>query len=153
VRLGEHPRIVAVKDAKGDLFAGSQVMARTPLVFYSGDDALNLPWLAVGAVGFVSVVGHVVGADLHEMIDAYRAGDRERALAIHRRLLPVVAAIMTRTQGAIAVKAALNLMGLPGGAVRAPLVDASPEFAAHLREELTIGGVKVPEATIPEVHT
>ncbi|MBW8483634.1 4-hydroxy-tetrahydrodipicolinate synthase [Actinomadura parmotrematis] len=151
VRLAEHPRIVAVKDAKGDLFASSQVMARTGLVFYSGDDNLNLPWLSVGAAGFVSVVGHVVGADLHEMIDVYRAGDTARALEIHRRLLPVVTAIMTRTQGAIAVKAALNLLGLPGGGVRAPLVEAPPEFAARLREDLTIGGVKVPEVTIPEV--
>ncbi|MEW2352706.1 4-hydroxy-tetrahydrodipicolinate synthase [Spirillospora sp. NPDC029432] len=151
LRLGEHPRIVAVKDAKGDLFAGSVVMAESDLAFYSGDDTLNLPWLSVGAAGFVSVVGHVVGADLHEMIDAYLAGDRERALQIHRRLLPVVTAIMTRTQGAIAVKAALSLLGLPGGTVRAPLVDASLEFAARLREDLTIGGVKVPEVTIPEV--
>ncbi|GAA2457942.1 4-hydroxy-tetrahydrodipicolinate synthase [Actinomadura vinacea] len=151
LKLGEHPRIVAVKDAKGDLFGGSLVMAGTDLAFYSGDDALNLPWLSVGGCGFVSVVGHVVGADLHEMIDAYLAGDRERAQQIHRRLLPVVAAIMTRTQGAIAVKAALNLLGLPGGTVRAPLVDASLEFAARLREDLTIGGVKVPEVTIPEV--
>ncbi|WP_433326383.1 4-hydroxy-tetrahydrodipicolinate synthase [Spirillospora sp. CA-294931] len=145
LRLAEHPRIAAVKDAKGDLFAGSLVMSETDLVFYSGDDALNLAWLALGAAGFVSVVGHVVGAELHEMIDAYRAGDQERALSIHRRLLPVVTAIMTRTQGAIAVKAALNLLGLPGGTVRGPLVDASPEFAARLREDLTIGGVKVPE--------
>ncbi|MBG6087947.1 4-hydroxy-tetrahydrodipicolinate synthase [Actinomadura viridis] len=151
IRLAEHPRIVAVKDAKADLFAGSLVMGATDLAFYSGDDALNLPWLSVGACGFVSVVGHVVGADLHEMIDAYLAGDPERALEIHRRLLPVVAAIMTRTQGAIAVKAALNLLGLPGGTVRAPLVDASLEFSARLREDLTIGGVKVPEVTIPEV--
>jgi 4-hydroxy-tetrahydrodipicolinate synthase len=151
LKLGEHPRIVAVKDAKGDLFAGSVVMAETDLAFYSGDDALNLPWLSVGACGFVSVVGHVVGADLHEMIDSYMAGDRERALDVHRRLLPVVTAIMTRTQGAIAVKAALNLLGLPGGTVRAPLVDASLEFAARLREDLVIGGVKVPEVTIPEV--
>ncbi|MGK5555130.1 4-hydroxy-tetrahydrodipicolinate synthase [Actinomadura kijaniata] len=151
LRLAEHPRIVAVKDAKGDLFAASTVMAATDLAFYSGDDNLNLAWLAMGAAGFVSVVGHVVGADLHEMIDAYRAGDVGRALEIHRRLLPVVTAIMTRTQGAIAVKAALNLLGLPGGAVRAPLVDASPEFAARLREDLTIGGVKVSEVSVPEV--
>ena len=61
VRLAEHPRIVAVKDAKGDFAAGSWVLARTPLVYYSGDDMLNLPWLSVGATGFVSVVGHVVG--------------------------------------------------------------------------------------------
>lgn len=145
VRLAEHPRIVAVKDAKGELFAASQVMARTGLVFYSGDDVLNLPWLSVGAAGFVSVIGHVVGADLHEMIDAHRAGDVRRALAIHRKLLPVVTAIMTRTQGAIAVKTALNMLGQPGGTVRLPLTPATPEFAAKLREDLGTGGVKVPE--------
>ncbi|MEV4254405.1 4-hydroxy-tetrahydrodipicolinate synthase [Spirillospora sp. NPDC049652] len=148
LRLAAHPRITAVKDAKGDLFAGSVVMAETDLVFYSGDDALNLAWLAMGAAGFVSVVGHVVGADLHEMIDAYRAGDHGRALEIHRRLLPVITAIMTRTQGAIAVKAALKLLGLPGGgALRPPLAEASSEFAARLAEDLTIGGVQVPEVT------
>ncbi|RFU40271.1 4-hydroxy-tetrahydrodipicolinate synthase [Actinomadura logoneensis] len=148
LRLAEHPRITAVKDAKGDLFAGSVVMAETDLVFYSGDDALNLAWLAMGAAGFVSVVGHVVGAELHEMIDAYRAGDHGRALEIHRRLLPVVTAIMTRTQGAIAVKAALKILGLPGGgALRPPLAEATSEFAARLAEDLTIGGVQVPEVT------
>jgi 4-hydroxy-tetrahydrodipicolinate synthase len=147
VKLGEHPRIVAVKDAKGDLFAGSWVMARSDLVFYSGDDALNLAWLSMGAAGFVSVVGHVVGADLHEMIDAYRTGDVAGALSIHRRLLPVVTAIMTRTQGAMAVKAALTLLGQPAGTVRPPLVDVTSEFTARLREDLAIGGVKVPEVT------
>ena len=147
IKAAEHPRIVAVKDAKGDLFAGSQVMTKTDLVYYSGDDALNLAWLAHGAAGVVSVIGHVAGADLHEMIDAYRAGDVGRALAIHRRLLPVIEAVMTRTQGVIAVKAALNLLGLPGGGVRLPLVPTDAEFAAHLREDLAIGGVKVPEAT------
>jgi 4-hydroxy-tetrahydrodipicolinate synthase len=149
VRLGEHPRIVGVKDAKGDLFAGSWVMARSDLVFYSGDDANNLAWLSMGAAGFVSVVGHVVGADLHEMIDTYRSGEVGTALAIHRRLLPVVTAIMTRTQGVIAVKAALNLLGQPGGTVRPPLVDATSEFTTRLREDLVIGGVKVPEANTP----
>ncbi|ACY98848.1 4-hydroxy-tetrahydrodipicolinate synthase [Thermomonospora curvata] len=145
LRLAEHPRIVAVKDAKGDLFAASRVMAATDLVFYSGDDNLNLPWLSVGAAGFVSVIGHVVGADLHEMIEAYRSGDTGRALAIHRRLLPVVTAIMTRTQGAIATKAALGLLGLPGGTLRPPLAPATPEFVARLREDLAQGGVKVQE--------
>jgi 4-hydroxy-tetrahydrodipicolinate synthase len=145
LRLAEHPRIIAVKDAKGDLFASSKVMAATDLVFYSGDDALNLAWLAVGAAGFVSVVGHVVGAELHEMIDAFLAGDTDRALRIHRRLIPVVTAIMTRTQGVIAAKAALSLLGQPGGSVRPPLVDATPEFTAALREDLIAGGVKVLE--------
>jgi 4-hydroxy-tetrahydrodipicolinate synthase len=133
IRLAEHPKIVAVKDAKGDL------------VFYSGDDALNLAWLAMGAAGFVSVVGHVVGAELHEMIDATLAGDYDRARRIHHRLIPVVTAIMTRTQGVIATKAALSLVGQPGGVVRPPLVDATPEFTAALREDLIAGGVKVLE--------
>lgn len=145
IRLAGHPKIVAVKDAKGDLFATSRVMAETDLVFYSGDDALNLAWLAMGAAGFVSVVGHVVGAELHEMIDAFLAGDNARARRIHHRLLPVVTAIMTRTQGVIATKAALSLVGQPGGAVRPPLVDATPEFTAALREDLIAGGVKLLE--------
>ncbi len=145
VRLAAHPRIIAVKDAKGDMFAASKVMAETDLVFYSGDDALNLPWLSVGAAGFVSVVGHVVGADLRDMIDAFLAGDTEQARAIHRRLIPVITGIMTRTQGVIAAKAALSLLGLPGGVVRPPLVDATPEFTAALREDLVAGGVKILE--------
>ncbi len=146
LRLAEHPRILAVKDAKGDMFASSQVMAATDLAFYSGDDVLNLAWLSQGAAGFVSVVGHVAGSDLHEMIDLYRSGDVAGALAVHRRLLPVVDAIMNRTQGVIATKAALGLLGQPGGAVRAPLVDAAPDFTARLREDLITGGIKV-EAT------
>lgn len=143
LRLAEHPRIVAVKDAKGDLFAGSRVMADTDLVFYSGDDLLNLAWLAVGAAGFVSVVGHVAGAELHDMIDAYGSGDVARALEIHRRLLPVISGIMTRTQGVIATKAALTLLGLPGGTVRSPLAGASPELITTLKEDLMQGGLKM----------
>ncbi|MBO4269613.1 4-hydroxy-tetrahydrodipicolinate synthase [Microbispora triticiradicis] len=142
-RLAEHPRITAVKDAKGDLFAGSQVMAGTDLAFYSGDDLLNLPWLSVGAVGYVSVVGHVVGPDLAAMCDMYRTGDVAGALETHRRLLPVVSAIMTRTQGAIMVKAALTLLGQDGGHVRPPLVDATREQIAALREDLITGGLKL----------
>src|SRR6266516_7558929 len=84
IQLARHPRIVAVKDAKGDLGASSQVMLATDLVYYSGEDMLNLPMLAIGAAGFVSVVGHVVGDRLHEMIDAYLAGRVDEALAIHR---------------------------------------------------------------------
>ncbi|MCO5992348.1 4-hydroxy-tetrahydrodipicolinate synthase [Actinoallomurus rhizosphaericola] len=145
LRLADHPRIIAVKEAKGDLFGASKLMAETDLVFYSGDDALNLPWLSVGAAGFVSVVGHVVGADLREMIDAFLGGDVRRATEIHRRLLPVITAVMTRTQGVIATKAALSLLGLPGGTVRPPLVDATPEFTAALREDLIAGGVKIVE--------
>ncbi|SDR00578.1 4-hydroxy-tetrahydrodipicolinate synthase [Thermostaphylospora chromogena] len=148
IRLGTHPRIVAVKDAKGDLFAASQVMIATDLAFYSGDDALNLPWLSVGAAGFVSVVGHVVGADLATMIELYRAGDVAGALAVHKRLLPVVTGIMTRTQGAIMAKAALDLVGQRGGHVRPPLVAATKEQTAMLRTDLVAGGVKLADGVV-----
>jgi 4-hydroxy-tetrahydrodipicolinate synthase len=143
LQLAEHPRIVAVKDAKGDLFAGSQVMLATGLAFYSGDDLLNLPWLSVGAAGFVSVAGHVIGDRLHDMIDAYLAGRVAEARQIHLDLLPVVAGIMTRTQGVIAAKAALGLLGLPGGIVRGPLIDATEAELEQLRTDLVAGGVKL----------
>src|SRR6266566_581272 len=144
IRLAQHPRIVAVKDAKADFGATSQVMLATGLVFYSGDDILNLPWLSVGAAGFVSVVGHVVGDRLHDMIDAYRAGRAGEARQIHLEVLPVIIGIMTRTQGAIMAKAALGLLGLPGGITRLPLVDATPAQIEQLRTDLVAGGVKLP---------
>jgi 4-hydroxy-tetrahydrodipicolinate synthase len=145
VQLSAHPRIVAVKDAKADFGAASVVMAATDLAFYSGDDMLNLPWLAVGAVGFVSVHGHVVGDRLHEMIDSYLAGDIATALAMHRELLPVYTG-MTRTQGTITAKAALAMLGLPSGPVRPPLADATKAEAERLRTDLVAGGVKLPSS-------
>jgi 4-hydroxy-tetrahydrodipicolinate synthase len=142
VQLAQHPRIVAVKDAKGDFGAGSLTMAATDLVFYSGDDMLNLPWLSVGAAGFVSVVGHVVGDRLHEMIDSYAAGEVAAACHIHRDLLPVYTG-MFRTQGVIMTKAALGLLGQPGGPVRPPLADATRAQVDQLRTDLVAGGVKL----------
>ena len=142
VQLAEHPRIVAVKDAKADFGAASWVMARTSLVFYSGDDMVNLPWLSLGAAGFVSVVGHVAGDRLHEMIDAYLGGQVAEALRIHRELLPVYTG-MFRTQGVIMTKAALALLGQPGGSVRPPLPDATDAEIDRLRADLAAGGVKL----------
>jgi len=143
LQLAQHPRIVAVKDAKADFAAASVVMAATDLAFYSGDDIVNLPWLSLGACGFVSVVAHIVGDRLHEMIDAFLAGDVATALRHHRELMPVYTGIMTRTQGVIATKAALALLGLPGGPVRGPLADATPAEIERLRTDLVAGGVKL----------
>jgi len=137
LRLAEHPGIVAVKEASGDLFAGSQVMADTDLAFYSGDDALNLAWLAQGAVGIVSVVGHVAASPYAQMVKAVESGDLAAAREIHVSLLPAVRAIMTRTQGAIMAKAALQLLGvLRHRTMRPPLVDATDQEVAELREAL-----------------
>ena len=137
VRVAAHPRIVAVKDAKGDLYEGSWVMARTDLAYYSGDDSLNLAWLAHGAVGVVSVVGHVAGRQYATMVEAVLEGDLATAQRVHRELLPAVRGIMNRTQGAIMAKAALQLQGvLTSRAVRLPLVEATPEEVALLRADL-----------------
>jgi 4-hydroxy-tetrahydrodipicolinate synthase len=140
VRLFELPNIVALKDAKGNLAATSDVIARSGIPVYSGDDILNLPFLSIGAVGFVSVCGHTVGSELKEMLNAWFAGDTARALEIHQKLIPVFKGTF-RTQGAILTKAAMTLMGLPGGTTRLPLVDATPAQIATLREDLIAGGV------------
>jgi 4-hydroxy-tetrahydrodipicolinate synthase len=139
-RLAEHPRIVAVKDAKGDLGAVMQTLARTDLAYYSGEDMLNLPLLAVGAVGVVSVVGHLVGPRLAELITAVESGDLVKARAVNESLLPVYTGVF-RTQGVILTKAALRELGLPAGPVRPPLVDATPEQVAQLRADLADGGI------------
>ena len=142
VRLFDLPNIVALKDAKGNLAATSDVIARCGIPVYSGDDILNLPFLSIGAVGFVSVCGHTVGTELKAMLDAWFAGDTARALEIHQKLIPVFKGTF-KTQGAILTKAAMNLMGLPGGTTRLPLVDATPAQIATLREDLIAGGVKL----------
>jgi 4-hydroxy-tetrahydrodipicolinate synthase len=141
LRLAEHPRIVAVKDAKGDLAATTQVLARTDLAYYSGEDALNLPLLAIGAVGIVSVVGHLFTPQYAAMIKAVQRGDLGEAQRINAALVPAVIGIMTRTPGVIMVKAALTLQGLPGGPVRSPLVDATDSEIARLRTDLALAGI------------
>ena len=141
-RLAEVPNIVALKDAKGNPASTSWVIKRTGLPVYSGDDILNLALLSFGAVGFVSVCGHTVGSDLRQMLDAWFAGNAERALEIHQKLLPVFSGTF-RTQGAILTKAAMNMMGLPGGYTRLTLVDATEAQIAQLREDLQQGGVNV----------
>jgi|SRR4051794_8078365 4-hydroxy-tetrahydrodipicolinate synthase len=143
VRLAEHPRIAGVKDAKGDLAASSQVLARTGLVYYSGDDMFNLPLLSVGASGFISVTAHVVGDRLHEMIEAFTAGRNGDARKLHLDMLPVNVGLF-RNQAAVLTKAAMEMLGLPGGGVRGPLIPASEDERRQLREDLTAGGVKLP---------
>ncbi|MFQ6398257.1 4-hydroxy-tetrahydrodipicolinate synthase [Nocardia sp. KC 131] len=139
-RLAEHPRIVAVKDAKGDLNAGAGLIATTDLAFYSGDDALNLPWLSVGAVGFISVIGHLVPERLRAMRDAWAAGDVVRARQINVSLLPLNAA-MTRLGGVAMSKAGLRLLGVDVGEPRLPQLMPIAEQLDELSADLQIAGV------------
>ena len=137
LRLAEHPRIVAVKDAKGDLLAGSKVIAATDLAYYSGDDPLNLPWLSVGAVGFVSVISHIAADRLRDLLDAFEAGDVAGATAIHQSLLPLLRPF-SRMPGVTYAKTALRLRGLDVGDPRLPLVPASTEDIKAVEAELGV---------------
>ena len=144
VRLAQHPKIVGVKDAKGDLAATSQVLARSDLAYYSGDDPMNLPLWSLGAVGCISVTGHVVGDRIHAMLDAFTAGRNAEAASLHLSMLPVNVGLF-RNQAAVMTKAAMDLLGLPGGGVSGPLLPASDAERRKLVEDLIAGGVKLPE--------
>ncbi|MBV1850629.1 4-hydroxy-tetrahydrodipicolinate synthase [Catellatospora tritici] len=137
VELADHPRIRAVKDAKGDLFEAMSVMARTSLAYYCGIDELNLPYLACGATGVVSVVGNVVADRTAELIRAVRAGDLDSARSIQGSLIPLTEAIMRTSQGAIMAKAALTELGvIPHATVRLPLLESPPPHLRRLTDAL-----------------
>lgn len=133
LELAQHPRIRAVKDAKGDLFEAMNVMAATDLAYYCGIDELNLPYLAAGATGVVSVIGNAVADRNAQLIQAVAAGDLATARAIHTGLVPVTEAIMRTSQGAIQAKVAVHALGIiPTAAVRRPLVEGPAEDVARI---------------------
>jgi 4-hydroxy-tetrahydrodipicolinate synthase len=139
VRLADHQNIVAVKDAKGDFAGSADVLRRTDLAYYSGEDAAILPLLSIGAVGVVGTSTHFIGPQTKAMIEAYERGDTAGALALHRQLLPLFTGIF-RTQGTILVKAGLRALGLPAGPVRSPLVDATEAETNKLLEDAAAAG-------------
>jgi 4-hydroxy-tetrahydrodipicolinate synthase len=140
LQLAAHPRIVAVKDAKGDLTATAGVIARTDLAYYSGDDPLTLPLLSVGAVGIVGTSTHFSGLAAKAMIEAYVRGDVATALQLHQQLLPIFTGIFA-TSGVILVKAGLELQGRSAGGVRAPLLPASEAETRALAACLAAAGL------------
>ena len=140
--VAQHPNIVAVKDAKADLAGAAQIMAETGLAYYSGDDALNLPWLAIGAVGLVSVWGHLAAAQLRGMVTAVNSGDLATARKISVSLSPLNDA-QSRLGGVTMSKAGLHLQGFDAGIPRLPQMPATPEqldeLAADMRAAAVLG--------------
>lgn len=138
----DNPSIVAMKDAVGDLDRGAWLISETGLKIYSGDDPLNLAWLAIGACGIVSVVGHAAGRQYADLVAAVDAGDLAAARRINHTLQPAVRAMMNHTQGAITAKAALQLLGvLDHRTMRAPLPEATEEEVAIIRGGLIASGL------------
>jgi 4-hydroxy-tetrahydrodipicolinate synthase len=133
--VAQHSNIVAVKDAKADLSGAAQIMAETGLAYYSGDDALNLPWLAMGAVGFVSVWGHLAASQLRQMLSAFNSGDISTARKIAVTLGPLNDA-QTRLGGVTLAKAGLRLQGVEVGDPRLPQMPATPEQLDELAADM-----------------
>ena len=135
--LADHENIVAVKDAKADFTAATEVMETTDLDYYSGDDGLTLPWLAMGAVGLVGVTSHVAPEHFRQLIDATVTGNLATAQKLHLDLAPVVRAAMSRVPGCVAAKQILTWQGiLDSATVRLPHVLATDEEAALMRSDL-----------------
>jgi 4-hydroxy-tetrahydrodipicolinate synthase len=141
-RAMELEPVIAVKDAVGDYARGVRIM-QMGYALYSGDDANTLGWMAHGAAGVVSVLGHVAGDDIRAMIDAHLAGDAAGALEIFTRLLPATDAVMgVANYGATTAKAALQLLGvLDNRNVRGPLVPLDDDEVAALRAGLVASGL------------
>lgn len=139
-RLAKHPNIQAVKDAKGNLFEAMELLEQTDLAWYSGDDPLNLAWLASGATGFISVIGHVAAHKLKEMRDSFDAGDLARAREIAVSLAPLQRA-QGRLGGVAFAKAALKLRGLEVGSPRLPIVEPNADEMDQLEKDLQEAGV------------
>lgn len=141
-RLAAHPRIVAVKDATGDPQTALRHIARTGLAWYSGDDGLLLPFLAVGAVGLVSMTGHIAGDGLAEVIRAFHAGDAAGARDRFVELLPLIDLICGSGNGAMRSKAALAVLGLiPGATMRLPQVAPDEAETELVRTALVAAGL------------
>ena len=127
IRLADHPRIAAVKDAKGDICSSSVVIANSTLTYYAGDDAYLLPLLAVGGAGVVGTSTHFSGLQVRALLDAFVVGDLEQARQLNVQLLPVFRGVFA-TQGTMMVKAALNRCGFDVGMCRPPMGKVAPEL-------------------------
>jgi 4-hydroxy-tetrahydrodipicolinate synthase len=137
LRLAEIPNIVAIKEASGNFEQIGAILAGCPASFlvYSGDDALTLPMMAMGAHGIISVASHLAGGLIRQMVEAFVAGRTDEAAQLHRRLTRLFKACFATTNP-IPVKAGLNLIGVPVGGVRLPLVPASDAVVNGIREAL-----------------
>lgn len=142
VALAAHERIVAVKDAVGDasetarLRADLDAAGHSDFEIYSGDDVMLLPHLAAGAVGIVSVCSHLVGPQMKQIFSAWGDGKVEEARRIYLELVPLFDVVMSITSSPIPVKAAAAMLGLEVGGPRLPLVPATDDEKARIREAL-----------------
>jgi 4-hydroxy-tetrahydrodipicolinate synthase len=141
-RLAAHERIVAIKDATGDIASVLPRVRRTGLAWYSGDDPLTLAFLAQGAVGVVSMAGHLVGETIAEMVRSVDAGDLDAARDAAMRAQPAVELICGSGNGALRSKLSLWLLGLiPDATMRLPQAPPDPDEVEEVRSALVAAGL------------
>ena len=139
LRAAKHPNILAIKDARGDMAQASRVLNQTDLMYFSGDDPNVLPHLAIGATGLIGVTANIAPTPYRHMVDAVNAGDLATATASHKRLEPLVRALMTHVPGTVATKYVLHGLGRIGSPrVRLPLVGPEESEAAQIEDEIDL---------------
>ena len=141
-RLAEIPNVTSVKQANDDLEQARRIV-ELGLDLYAGDDNIVYPFLELGGKGGVCVHTHVVGPQVKEMVRRFREGDREGARQIDEELGPAYE-LLAVTTGPIQIKAALNLVGHDVGGLRLPLVEASDDEKAQIRDCLERLGIVEP---------
>ncbi len=135
LRLADHPRVIAVKEASGNLEQIARICRDRPrdVAVLAGDDAWTLPVLALGGDGVISVASNEIPGELVNLCSAAQAGDWDEARRVHERWLPLFLGNFAGAPNPVPVKAALTMMGLlDGDAVRAPLLSLGPDATAAL---------------------
>jgi 4-hydroxy-tetrahydrodipicolinate synthase len=139
LRAAKHPNILAIKDAKGDMAQASRVLNQTDLMYFCGDDPNVLPQLSIGATGLIGVTANIAATPYRRMVDAVNAGDLATATDAHKRLEPLVRAIMTHVPGTVSTKYVLHGLGrISSPRVRLPLVGPEEWEAAQIEDEIDL---------------
>ena len=138
-QLAEIPNVTAVKQANADLDQARRIV-ELGLALYAGDDDILHPFLELGGTGGICVHTHVVGPRVKEMVERFRAGDGAAAKRIDEELAPSIE-LLRAAPNPIAIKAALNLLGHEVGGHRLPLVEATGDERARVRDCLERLGV------------
>lgn len=139
LRLAKHPNILAVKDAKADFSEVSRVLNQTDLIYFSGDDANSLPLLSIGASGLIGVTANIAAGPYRTMVDAVNRGDLTTATEQHKKLEPLVRAVMTHVPGTVSTKYILHGLGrISSPRVRLPLVGPEEWEAAVIEDEFAL---------------
>jgi 4-hydroxy-tetrahydrodipicolinate synthase len=138
VRLSQIDNILGVKESSGDLAQISQIIeeAREGFRVWSGDDQLTLPILGVGGYGIISVVSHLAGAQMRQIVQSFLDGSVDEAARIHRRLLPLMTVLLNAAGNPAGVKHALNGVGLEVGTPRLPLVEPDSDAGERIMAEV-----------------